>query len=64
MREQDLAIAIIAKDLRSFDNAITAKQVELASLDSRRDTLVTSLRSQREALASLLRSAYALGRHE
>ncbi len=64
VREQDLAIANIAQDLRGFDGAITAKQVELAGLDKRRDTLVTSLRSQREALARLLRSAYALGRHE
>ncbi len=64
VREQDLAIAAVAKDLRGFDDAIAAKQVELARLDERRDTLITSLRSQREALASLLRSAYALGRHE
>ena len=64
VREQDLAIASIAKDLRGVDDAIAARQVELAGLDTRRDTLVTSLRSQREALASLLRSAYALGRHE
>lgn len=64
VREQDLAIASIAKDLRGFDDAIAAKQVELAGLDARRDGLVTSLRSQREALAGLLRSAYALGRHE
>ncbi|MFZ2236078.1 MAG: peptidoglycan DD-metalloendopeptidase family protein [Dokdonella sp.] len=64
VREQDLAIATIAKDLRGLDDAIAAKEVELASLDTRRDALVASLRSQREALASLLRSAYALGRHE
>ncbi len=64
VREQDLAIASIAKDLRGFDDAIAAKQVELSGLDARRDSLVASLRTQREALASLLRSAYALGRHE
>lgn len=64
LREQDLAVAAIAKDLREFDNAIATKQTELSALDARRDTLITSLRGQREALASLLRSAYALGRHE
>ena len=64
VREQDLAIAAIAKDLRGFDDAIAAKQVELADLDTRRDTLIKGLRSQRESLATLLRSAYALGRNE
>lgn len=64
VREQDLAIATIAKDLRGFDDAIAAKQAELTKLDQHRDALVASLRTQREALASLLRSAYALGRHE
>ena len=64
LREQDLAVAAIAKDLRSFDEAIAAKQSELAKLDQRRDDLVASLHTQRDALATLLRSAYALGRHE
>ena len=64
LRDQDLAVAAIAKDLRGFDEAIAAKQSELAKLDQRRDTLVASLHTQRNALAALLRSAYALGRHE
>ena len=64
LREQDLAIAAIAKDLRGFDEAIATRQTELATLDQRRDVLVAGLHTQRDALAALLRSAYALGRHE
>lgn len=64
LRQQDLAIAAIAKDLRGYDDRIVAQQTELAGLDKRKQALSAQLRGQREDLAALLRSAYALGRHE
>lgn len=64
LREQDLALAAVAKDLRAYDQRIAAQQAELSQLEISKAALTKKLGSQREALATLLRSAYALGRHE
>lgn len=64
VREKELAVAAVAKEVHALDDRIAAQQDELARLDVRRGGLETALQSQREALAALLRSAYALGNHE
>jgi septal ring factor EnvC (AmiA/AmiB activator) len=64
LRAQELKVAQTAKDLRALDEKLAAQQGKLDELVSRRDALEVSLKSQREALAALLRSAYALGRNE
>jgi septal ring factor EnvC (AmiA/AmiB activator) len=64
LRTQELKIAVTAKELRALDQKLVAQQARLGQLVVRRDALETSLKTQREALAALLRSAYALGRNE
>lgn len=64
LREKELAVAGVAKDVHALDGRIAAQQGELTQLDGRRADLEKALESQREALAALLRSAYALGNHE
>lgn len=64
LREKELAVAAVARDVHALDGRIAEQRGELARLDGRRGDLETALQSQREALAALLRSAYALGNHE
>ena len=64
LREAELAIAGALDELRAIDAELVADQSELDALERDRSALSTKLKSQREALAELLRSAYALGRNE
>ncbi|HNR91382.1 MAG TPA: peptidoglycan DD-metalloendopeptidase family protein [Dokdonella sp.] len=64
LREQELAIDDAAKSVRALDERLSGQQDELAALEERRAGLARALETQREALAALLRSAYALGRDE
>ena len=64
LREKETAVAAVARDVHVLDEKLEAQQKELDALDRERDRLETALKSQRDALAALLRSAYALGRHE
>ncbi|MET0226024.1 MAG: peptidoglycan DD-metalloendopeptidase family protein [Dokdonella sp.] len=64
LREKELALAAVAKDVHVLDDKLAAQQARLAQLDEHRLALETTLKSQREALAALLRSAYAIGDHE
>ncbi|ANB16490.1 murein hydrolase activator EnvC family protein [Dokdonella koreensis] len=64
LREQELAIAAVARELVAIQARQAGQERELAALEQRRSELTGALRRQREALAALLRSAYALGRHE
>ena len=64
LREAELAIAGALDELRAIDAELVAGQSELDALERDRSALSTKLKSQREALAELLRSAYALGRNE
>lgn len=64
LREQELAVAAAARELHALDARIQSGQDELAALTARRDERQRALAGQREALAALLRSAYALGRDE
>ena len=64
VREADQAVDQESRALREIDAEVAAQETELETLQQRRTALETSLGAQREALAALLRSAYALGRHE
>jgi len=64
LRDQELKIAATAKTLRGIDLQLAAQQSRLDDLLTQRATLDAGLKGQRDALAALLRSAYALGRDE
>lgn len=64
LRKQETAIAAAAGELQAIDEQLAAQTSELDSLDKQRELLAGKLHMQREALAVLLRSAYALGRSE
>ena len=64
LREKELALAAVAKDVRGLDDKLVAQQQRLDDLGHERADLETKLAARRADLAKLLRSAYALGNHE
>jgi len=64
LREKETEVAAVAKEVHALDAKLEAEQVQLDQLTDQRTKLETALKSQREALAALLRSAYALGHDE
>ncbi len=64
LRERETRIAAIARELRALDERLVEQQHALGALEGRKRELEDKLKTQRDALAALLRSAYALGRHE
>ncbi|MBU6199338.1 MAG: peptidoglycan DD-metalloendopeptidase family protein [Xanthomonadaceae bacterium] len=64
LRDQELKIAATAKQLRTLDQQLAGQQAKLDDLLKRRTLLDAKLKDQRDALAALLRSAYAMGRDE
>jgi septal ring factor EnvC (AmiA/AmiB activator) len=64
LRAQELKISATAKEVRVLDQKLEGQQARLAQLVKQRDGLEATLKTQREALAALLRSAYAMGRNE
>ncbi|HEY6985576.1 MAG TPA: peptidoglycan DD-metalloendopeptidase family protein [Rhodanobacteraceae bacterium] len=64
LREKETEVAGVARDVHAFDEKIVTQQAQLAALDQQRAELEKVLKTQRDALAALLRSAYALGRNE
>ncbi|MDC8014067.1 murein hydrolase activator EnvC family protein [Tahibacter soli] len=64
LRERETRIAGIVKDVRALDEKLAGQEAALAELNTRRDELERKLSAQRDSLAALLRSAYAIGRHE
>ena len=64
LRAKETEIDGVAKDVHALDEKLAAQQADLDRLDAERAKLETALKSQRAALAALLRSAYALGRNE
>jgi septal ring factor EnvC (AmiA/AmiB activator) len=64
LRAKEIEVAEVAKDVHALEAKIDAQQAELDALDAQRTQLETALKTQREALAALLRSAYALGRNQ
>lgn len=64
LREADQHVDSESRGLRDTEAQIEEQEVELTRLEASRQALEVRLGDQREALATLLRSAYALGRHE
>jgi septal ring factor EnvC (AmiA/AmiB activator) len=64
LRAADARVGEAVRALRRTEAGIATTETELAGLHRRRDELEAGLSGQREALAALVRSAYALGRHE
>lgn len=64
LREKETEVARVAREVHALDEKLEAEEGELAALTAERAKLETALESQREALAALLRSAYALGHDE
>jgi septal ring factor EnvC (AmiA/AmiB activator) len=64
LREKELSLSAVAKDVHALDERVAAQQSKFDELELQRGQLETTLKSQRDGLAALLRSAYALGRNE
>ena len=64
LRDADLKIAALAKTLRNIDQQLSGQQTKLDGLLVQQSALDVKLKDQRNALAALLRSAYAMGRDE
>lgn len=64
LRDADLAIARSSQSLQALEQQIANQQDELARLGSERDRRSAETASHRAALATLVRSLYAAGRHE
>jgi len=64
LREQELKVAAAAKDVHALEQKIAAQQARLDESLAEREALDAKLKTQRDALAALLRSAYAIGRGE
>jgi len=64
LREADSRVSAAVRDLRSTEAGIATQEIELEALEAKKLELEAGLGEQREALATLVRSAYALGRHE
>lgn len=64
LREADARVGEAVRALRRTEAGIATTEDELAALQVRKKKFEAGLSQQREALAALVRSAYALGRHE
>lgn len=64
VREADQQVGAAVRALRQTEAAIATREAELSKLERDQAALEQRLSSQRETLAALVRSAYALGRHE
>jgi len=64
LREKELALGSVAREVHALDERMSAQQQQLDELDVQRARLDAKLKSQRDALGGLLRSAYALGHGE
>tara|TARA_R110002020_G_scaffold23941_4_gene79209 strand:- start:27 stop:1181 length:1155 start_codon:yes stop_codon:yes gene_type:complete len=64
LREADALVGNAVRALRRTEAGIATTEIELRDLQAEQARLEAGLSEQREALAALVRSAYALGRHE
>lgn len=64
LRESDAQVGDAVRALRRTEAGIATTEIELRDLQAEQARLEAGLSEQREALAALVRSAYALGRHE
>ncbi len=64
LREKELALAEVARQVHALDEQLQAQEQRLGELDREKAALETQLAARKGELAQLLRSAYALGNHE
>ncbi|HET7844418.1 MAG TPA: peptidoglycan DD-metalloendopeptidase family protein [Xanthomonadales bacterium] len=64
LRDEELRVAEAVRGLRDSEAELAQREQGLADLDRRERELNAKLAQQREQVAALLRSAYALGRHD
>jgi septal ring factor EnvC (AmiA/AmiB activator) len=64
LRQADGRVSEAVRRLRGTEAELAQRESTLARLRSEHEALSSHLSGQREALAALVRSAYALGRHE
>lgn len=64
LRAADARIAQLQRDLRDTEASLAVQARELEGLEVEQRRLSAALTRQREELAALLRSSYALGRHQ
>jgi septal ring factor EnvC (AmiA/AmiB activator) len=64
LREKEVALGAVAREVHTLDERMATQQQQIDELDAQRAKLDVKLKAQREALAGLLRSAYALGHGE
>lgn len=64
LRAADAKVGEAVRALRRTEAGIATTETELQQLQSQQRELEAGLSGQREALSALVRSAYALGRHE
>ena len=64
LRAADAQVSDAVRALRRTEAGIATAESELQALEGQKRGLEAGLSKQREALAALVRSAYALGRHE
>lgn len=64
LRAADAKVGEAVRALRRTEAGIATTELELQQLQAQQGELEAGLSGQREALAALVRSAYALGRHE
>ena len=64
LREADRSVDQESRVLAEIDALIEAQEARLQELEIEQENLEAGLGAQRQALATLLRSAYALGQHE
>ncbi|GAB2668657.1 murein hydrolase activator EnvC family protein [Arenimonas aestuarii] len=64
LRDADAQVGDAVRALRRTEAGIATTEIELRDLQAEQARLEAGLTEQREALAALVRSAYALGRHE
>lgn len=64
LRAADHTVADAVTALRRTEAGIATGELELQDLEAKQAALSAGLAEQREALSALVRSAYALGRHE
>lgn len=63
LRAAELEVARVDRELRDLDARLAGRQLEIDALVAQESALQARLEAQREAVAALLRSAFALGRH-
>lgn len=64
LRAADQSVAQAVRALRGTEAELATREADLARLQAEQTALSGRLSGQRQALAALVRSAYALGRHE